>query len=309
MKKIVNEMHGEGYLYEHKLEMKHSEKNNTDFISGKVSLATNEDCTNIVDFHFIYVTPVYSKSGKPNPNYKILENIINSDSSKTIMGGSKETALKLRIDGTIGLNDFYSKNEDKVISVVRNEVSFINSTTALNADENKRNTFKTDILITNTFRKEADEERNIAEHLVISGATFNDFSKALLPVSYVVYKPEAINYFESLDINPQSPVFTKVWGQIASQEFVSKFETKSAFGEDLIEERKTTRKEYVITGAQSDCYDWDTEDSILATEVKKAMGDRELHLAEVKKNYEDYQNSKNNTQSTAKVAAPGGFAF
>lgn len=309
MQKIANEVHGEGYLYEHKLEKRYSEKNKTDYISGKITVATNEDCTNTVDFHFIYVTPVYSKSGKPNPNYKLLENIVNSGSEKTVMGGGKENALKVKVDGQIGVNDFVGADKE-IVTTVRNEVSFINMVTNFTADESKRSYFKTDMLITSAFRKEADEEKNVQEHLIIKGATFNDFTKALLPVSYSVYNPDAMNYFEKLEPSSATPVFTRVWGQICSQEFISTVETESAFGENLIEERKTTRKEYVVTGASSDCHEWDSEETILASEVKAAMSNRELHLAEVRKNYEEYQASKSAPSATpaANVAA-GGFAF
>ncbi len=308
---LVNEVHGEGYLYEYDLKVRHSDKNNTDFISGKISLATDEDCQNIVEYHFVYVTPVYSKSGKQNPNFGLLKNIIDSGKDKTVMGAGKENALKLRVDGTVGLNDFWSARDEQIVSLIRNEASFINQATNLNQDLRKRNTFKTDFVITGTFRKEADEEKSIPEHLVVKGATFNSFSKALLPVSYVVYNPSAIDYFESLEIDASHPAFTKVWGSICSQEFVTKIETKSAFGEDLVEERTTTRKEYVITGAQSDCYEWDSEDTLLASELKQAMSNRELHLAEVKKNFDDYQASKgatNGANTTMNVAA-GGFNF
>ena len=308
---LVNEVHGEGYLYEYDLKVRHSDKNNTDFISGKISLATDEDCQNIVEYHFVYVTPVYSKSGKQNPNFGLLKNIIDSGKDKTVMGAGKENALKLRVDGTVGLNDFWSARDEQIVSIIRNEASFINQATNLNQDLRKRNTFKTDFVITGTFRKEADEEKSIPEHLVVKGATFNSFSKALLPVSYVVYNPSAIDYFESLEIDASHPAFTKVWGSICSQEFVTKIETKSAFGEDLVEERTTTRKEYVITGAQSDCYEWDSEDTLLASELKQAMSNRELHLAEVKKNFDDYQASKgasNGANTTMNVAA-GGFNF
>ena len=308
---LVNEVHGEGYLYEYDLKIKHSDKNKTDFISGKISLATDEDCQNIVEYHFVYVTPVYSKSGKQNPNFGLLKNIIDSGKDKTVMGAGKENALKLRVDGTIGLNDFWSARDEQIVSLIRNEASFVNQATHLNEDLRKRNTFKTDFVITGTFKKEADEEKSIPEHLVVKGATFNSFSKALLPVSYVVYNPSAIDYFESLEIDASHPAFTKVWGSICSQEFVTKIETKSAFGEDLVEERTTTRKEYVITGAQSDCYEWDSEDTLLASELKQAMSNRELHLAEVKKNFDDYQASKgasNGANATMNVAA-GGFNF
>lgn len=305
MQKITNEVHGEGYLYEHKLEKKYSEKNKTDFISGKITIATNEECTNTVDFHFIYVTPVYSKSGKPNPNYKLLENIVNSGADKTVMGAGKENALKLKVDGQIGVNDFVGADKE-IVSNVRNEVSFINMVTNINF----KSSFKTDMLITSAFRKEADEEKNVQEHLIIKGATFNDFTKALLPVSYAVYNPEAIAYFEGLEPSTSEPVFTKVWGDICSQEFITTVETKSAFGESLVEERKTTKKAYVVTGASSDCYDWDSEDTILASEVKAAMSNRELHLAEVKKNYEDYQASKGAAApAKANNVAAGNFAF
>ena len=308
---LVNEVHGEGYLYEYDLKIKHSDKNKTDFISGKISLATDEDCQNIVEYHFVYVTPVYSKSGKQNPNFGLLKNIIDSGKDKTVMGAGKENALKLRVDGTVGLNDFWSARDEQIVSLIRNEASFVNQATHLNEDLRKRNTFKTDFVITGTFKKEADEEKSIPEHLVVKGATFNSFSKALLPVSYVVYNPSAIDYFESLEVDASHPAFTKVWGSICSQEFVTKIETKSAFGEDLVEERTTTRKEYVITGAQSDCYEWDSEDTLLASELKQAMSNRELHLAEVKKNFDDYQASKgaaNSAKATMNVAA-GGFNF
>lgn len=309
MQKIVNEVHGEGYLYEHKLEKKFSEKNKTEFISGKITIATDENCTNTVDFHFIYVTPVYSKSGKPNPNYKLLENIVNSGADKTVMGGGKDNALKLRVDGQIGVNDFVGADKE-IVTQVRNEVSFVNMATNLNENAGKRSSFKTDMLITGAFRKEADEEKNTQEHLVIKGATFNDFTKALIPVSYSVYNPAAMTYFENLEPSSSTPVFTRVWGQICSQEFVSTIETKSAFGESLIEERKSTRKEYVVTGAASDCHEWDSEETILASEVKAAMSNRELHLAEVKKNYEEYQASKGVTSAKpASNVAAGNFAF
>lgn len=131
-----------------------------------------------------------------------------------------------------------------------------------------------------------------------------------LPVSYAVYNPEAIAYFEGLEPSTSEPVFTKVWGDICSQEFITTVETKSAFGESLVEERKTTKKAYVVTGASSDCYDWDSEDTILASEVKAAMSNRELHLAEVKKNYEDYQASKGAAApAKANNVAAGNFAF
>ena len=179
--------------------------------------------------------------------------------------------------------------EDKLVSQMRNTDGFISVISSLNENEEKRNLFKTDILINGVYRKEADEEKNIEEHAVIKGAIFNNYTKALLPVSFTVYNPNAITYFESHEPSTSKPVFTQVWGPIVSKEFVNKVETTSAFGAPLIEERKSTKKEYVITGALGTVYDWDTEETILASELKKAMGDREIHLAEIKKRAEEYK--------------------
>lgn len=305
-KNLINEIYAEGYLYEHKLEKKVS-KAGVGYIGGTLSLATDEDCSNIVVFHFTYVTPTYSKSGSSNPNYKILENIINSGDTQTVMGAGKEKALKIRMNSTIGLNEFYDK-DDNLVSQIRNDGGFINT---ISEFSNNKNIFKTDILITNIFDKEADEEKNIEEHAIVKGAIFNNYTKALLPISFAVYNPGAISYFKNLEPSSSNPVFTKVWGQIVSKEFVKVQETESAFGEKLVEERRSTRKEYVITGAQGDPYEWDTEETILASELKEAMSQRELHLAETKKRQEEYKNSTANAAAPAPAAnvAAGDFKF
>ena len=298
-KNLINEIRAEGYLYEHKLEKKTS-KAGVGYIGGTISLATDEDCSNIVVFHFTYVTPTYSKSGSANPNYRILENIINSGNTQTVMGAGKENALKIRMNSTIGLNEYYDK-DDNLVSLVRNDGGFISTITALNEKEDNRNIFKTDMLITSIFDKEADEEKNIEEHAIIKGAIFNNFTKALLPISFSLYNPGAIQYFKNLEPSSAKPVFTKVWGKIVSKEIVSVQETESAFGEKLVEERRSTRKEYMITGAQGEVYEWDSEETILASELKEAMSNRELHLAEIKKRQEEYKNS---TATAAPAAAP-----
>lgn len=295
MKKIVNEIHGEGYLYEHTLSKKTSKKG-VDYIGGSLSIATDEECTNIIKFEFPYVVPVYAKSGKPNATYKLFENIINN-ANCSVMAGGKEKAVKLRVDSSVALNEWYD-NEGNLVSNMRNEGGFVNNAQKLNDDVNKRNTFKTDLLITGVFRKDADEENGVPEKAIIKGATFN-FAGALLPISYTVYNPSAISYFENLDPSTSKPVFTKVWGNIVSQEIIKKIETENAFGDTLIEDRTSTRREYVITGASSVPYEWDSEDTITANELKEAMSAREIHLAEVKKGQEERAAAK-----TADVVTP-----
>ena len=315
-KTIVNEVHVEGYLYEHTLEKKVSKKN-VEYIRGKIAIATDEEITNIVDVYYTYVTPIFSKSQKPNKTYELLENIRNSGTSKTYMGAGKENAIKLRVDTNLTLNEWYDKGTGDLVSVMRAEGGFVHNTPTLNPDEKKRNTFKVDMLISGVFPKEADEEKNIAAHAVIKGAIFNDFTKALLPTSFVVYNPMAITYFTNLEPSASKPVFTKLWGNITSQETKTCVETENAFGEKLIEEKTTTKKEYVITGAQSDIYEWDCEDTILAAEVVKAQSDREMYLAEMKKDQEEREAAKVtqsapsilNTPSSTGAATQAGSTF
>ena len=68
MKAVVNKSHIEGYIYEHTLESKVSGPNSknpgTEFISGNLSVATDEAILNIVTVHFSYVTPT-TKNGNP----------------------------------------------------------------------------------------------------------------------------------------------------------------------------------------------------------------------------------------------------
>ena len=301
-KTMINQVHTEGYLYEHKIEKKVS-KAGQEYYKGSVSVATDEKCTNIVTYEFIYVTPTYAKSGKENKNYKVLENIYTSGKTKTVMAAGKENALKLKIDGTIGINDFYSDRDKQIASIIRNEASFINVVSYLNEDENKRNVFKTDFLINGVFRKEAEPEKSLPERANIKGAIFNDFSKTLIPVTFTVYNVNAINYFESLEASSSTPVFTSVAGQITAQEIISITETEGAFGESLVEERRSTRKEYVITWAKGETYAWDDEETLTANELKEMMGKRELHLAEVQKNYEEYQKTKEANGAASVTAA------
>lgn len=316
MKKMGNEVHVEGYLYEQALEKKVSQKG-VEYIKGKISIATDEEMTNIVEVNFTYVTAIFAKSQKPNKTYELLDNIFNSGTTKTYMGGGKDNALKLRVDSSLKLNEWFDKNSGDLISQMRIEGGFVHTAATLNPDEKKRNTFKNDMLISAIFPKDADEEKNIPAHAVLKGVIFDDFTQAILPASFTLYNPMAIEYFSKLEPSSSKPVFTKIWGNITSQESKTLVETESAFGEKLIEEKFNTKKEYVITGALSDTYEWDSPDTILASDVLKAQNDREMYLAEMKKSQEEREKAKaagstpnmSAATSASTAAAPGAFKF
>ena len=310
-KTMINTTHIEGILYEHDLQAKVSgdtSKNpGTSFITGTISIATDDAMTNIVPIHFTYVTATFG-SGKPNDTYTTLNNIVNGTFGSYMKDGA-EKAVKLRVDSALGLNEFYTERNGKeeLVSAKRNEGGFVHKVETLDEDEKVRNTFKVDMLINNVTRTEADDERNIPEKVIVKGAIF-DFRKNLLPVEFSATNPNAMNYFEGLGATQKEPIFTCVWGRQVSEVIVRQIVTESAFGEDEIREVKNSRRDFVITGAAKEPYVWDDESSITAAELNEAIQKREVDLAAMKKRQDEYKASKNKITPAA-APAQGGFNF
>ena len=307
MKKMKNETHIEGYVYEHKLEKKVSGETSknpgTEYIAGTLSIATDDALTNVVQVHFTYVTATTKKGGSNN-TFAVLNSIIEGKIG-SVMANGKDNAGMVRIDSAIDLNEWYDKNGD-FVSTKRNEGGFVHQTSELNA-EAQRATFETDIVINNCVRMDANEERNLPERMIVKGAIFN-FRNALLPVDFTVRHPGAMDYFESLEASPNHPVFTRVKGQQVSQTSVRTVTEESAFGDASVREVKSSFRDYVITWAQQEPYEWDSEETILASEMSEAVANREIRKAEIKKNQDEYQNSRGNAIPAA-APAKGAYNF
>ncbi len=311
MKNMINRTHIEGWLYDHSLELKTSgptSKNpGTPFISGEIQIATDDAQTNVVPVHFTYVTEKTAK-GNVNQTFTLLNDIIN-EKYHSIIKHDAASAVKLRIDSAIGLNDFYTdrNGEEEAVSVKRNEGGFVHLATDLAEDEKVRSTFEADMLITNVTRMEANEERQIPERVIVRGAIF-DFRKSLLPLEFTATNPNAMNYFEGLGASAKEPVFTKVWGRQISETIVRTFTEESAFGEDSVREVRSSRKDFVITGAAREPYAWDDTETITAAELTEAMQNREVYLASVKQRWLDWKSSQNGSNGGNSTPV-GGFHF
>lgn len=310
-KTMINQTHIEGVLYEHALEAKVSgdtSKNpGTPFITGTISIATDDAMTNIVPVHFTYVTANFG-SGKPNDTYTTLNNIINGTFG-TYMKDGAEKAIKVRVDSALGLNEFFTdrNGKEELVSAKRNEGGFVHKVDALDEDEKVRNTFKADMVITSVKHVDGDPEKGTVDKAIVKGAIF-DFRKSLLPVEFSATNANAMRYFENLEASQRDPVFTCVWGRQVSETVVRQIVTESAFGEDEVREVKNTRRDFVITGAAKEPYLWDDESSITAAELNEAIQKREVDLAAMKKRQDEYRASRN---AAPKAAAPaqGGFNF
>ena len=308
-KKLINSVSLEGLLYEHKLERKitgdNSKNPGTEYIAGTISVATDAVCLNIVPVHFSYVTEK-TFSGKSNRNYGLFNKIIDGVIG-TVMANGKENAGKVHIDTAIDLNEFAIENDNGEIEIAspkRLEGGFVTEVPVIDDNITKRNFFRTDMLITKATRVEANEERQLPEKVTVSGYIFN-FRREALPVSLSVTNPAAMNYFEGLNASSKEPVFTQVWGSQISQTIMRKTTTESAFGETLVTETPNTRKDYIITGAAKEPYVWDDEQTLTAKEVTEMMAAREIKLAGIKKNREDYIAST----KTATKAPSGDYMF
>ena len=291
MMRVKNETHIEGILYEHALEAKvtgpNSKAPGTNFISGTISIATDDAMTNIVPVHFTYVTEKTSKGGV-NATYSLLQNIIDGVVG-TYMQDGADKAAKLRVDSAIGLNEFYTdrNGKEELVSVKTNEGGFVHTTNVLAEKETDRNTFKCDMVITQVTHIDADDERKTPEKAIIKGVVFN-FRNEILPVEFTATNAGAMAYFEDLGATASNPVFTKVWGRQVSEVIKREIREESAFGEDSVREVQSTRKDFVITGAAREPYEWDSEETILAAEVTTAIANRETYLATKKqRRYED----------------------
>lgn len=309
-KNFINRTKIEGYLYQHSLELKTSGPNSknpgTEFITGTIDIATDNELLNIVSVHFTYVTATTS-SGKANSSFPILSDIINGKHG-SVMANGKDNAVKLSIDSAIGLNEFYSdrSGKEELVSVKRNEGGFIHIVNELNEDEKKRNTFDVDMIITNVRHIDADEEKKTPEKVIVKGAIF-DFRKALLPVEFSAINPYAIAYFEGLEASPKNPTFTEVRGRQIAETIVRQIVEESAFGEASVREVRSSNKDFVITWARPEPYEWDAEGTITAAELTEAMTARETQLATMKQRQDEYKASKG--QAAAFAPAAGGFDF
>lgn len=300
-----------GRLYQHNLvkktvQNKESKNFGTEFISGTVDIAVDEEGLNVIPIHYTYVTAVTS-TGKTNATYKTLESII--DGAKAWITDGKDAALKVRANTALALNDFYNQN-DELVSAKRNEGGFLNTINEL-PPENERATFGVDMVITSVARVEAEDE-NAEDFVRIKGGIFN-FRKALLPVELICRDEQGMGYFESIDASPAEPVFTEVRGNVVSNTIKREIEEESAFGSASVKTVTRTVREWQVTWARPTEYVFGEEDTITAEELKQAMQDRQVYLAEVKKRADDYKASRAASQESSKTTTnnvpEGGFNF
>ena len=310
MKKMTNAVYLEGRLYQHNLELRVSGENSknpgTQYIRGTIDIATDDKIENIVTVHYTYEAPTFS-SGSKNSKFETLKGIIDGK-YLTVMSDGADVATKVRVSSSIGLNDFYSardkdeNGEPKLVSGKRNDGGFITILATLK-EEKLRNTFDTDIVITGFTVKEATE--SYPEKGIIRGAIF-DFRGNVLPVSFSVLDPKAIAYFEGLDASGSNPVFTRIKGKEVNASIKKIVTVEGAFG-DEVHESVSNNRDWVVTWAAIEPYEFDSEETLTKTELAEALKARETMLAELKGRFDESQ--KNKAAATPATASGTTFDF
>lgn len=294
MKKMVNKSHIEGLLYECTLEERVAGENTTNpgakYISGKISVQVDEDNIISIDIFESEIT----KKKTANKKYPTLKTLMGSPS---VTNHAADNAVKVRIDSALALNDWY-RTDGELVSSIRN----FNGFTHIVSDKiNPSATFEVDILIVSTtdeMQKNADGDMEPTGSLILNGYIF-DFAGKILPVKLLVENKEGVKYFRDLENN----TFTRVWGNMITQTTTTTQVEKSAFGADKVVEYTNTRKKYVVTGVAAEPYDFGDESILSVTEVKEALANREIYLADLKtKTEQTRKKSSSNAGTSAPIA-------
>ncbi len=288
MRNNVNTEHIEGRIYQHSLELKtvqnkESENFGKQYIQGEVEVAVDDMGLNIIPVNFVFVTPT-TKKGAQNRTYTELMKII--DSGKTIIVDGMDNATMVSIDTSLAVNDFVASDGTMVNQMV-NQGGFISIVSKLNS-EDVRNTFKTDMIISNVERVSPE---NAPEFVRVRGGVF-DFRNTYMPVTFNVRNEMGMKYFEDLEPSASEPVYTCVWGKVNFSKTTETKSEESAFGEAAVEVKERKVKEWLITGTSKITYDFGDDNVMTEDELRTALQNREVHLADVKRKKEEYEAQK-----------------
>lgn len=306
MKQMVNEINLQGHvysvsgngLYRGTVNNIESPVNGVDYINGSLNIATDDDGANVVPVRFNFVTEKY-RSGKENASWGVLNEI--EEGSKTWDAQGKDGAYKIRLTCSAGANPFVGQDGNIVDRPCIN-VNFAHP--ANNGfREDQRNSFKFDIVIVNFVNKEVEDGDDYGE---IRGYVFSGFGDRIeaTPVILTIHMKSGIDYFESLDASPQNPVATQVQGKIVSKTIQREQVTEGAFGEPIVNYTTSTQREWEVTWAAPETYEFGDESFMTEDELVRAMDLHQDNVAAAQARYDAKKNSSGAFTPPAQNNAP-----
>jgi hypothetical protein len=289
---FTNNVEIRGYVFSHSLQERvtgaTAKQPNTKFIMGDINIATDNQGMNIVPVHFTYVTETYA-SGRKNATFDNLRQLIAT--GKTYENCGVE-ASKIRVSGQIETNDFYTR-QGELASPKRIRGSFLHFLNAGEAivDDPNNTLFEADMLALAAVEHDNEDDPSLS-YLELKGYVFS-YRGDVIPVSFSVSGKDGRNFFTNEDISQNNPYFGKINGIIKSTTIEVQPETDDSqvgFGQIVVRPTTRTFRSWDIYAATIN--DGMSEDTITADELKKALADREVFLADKKKQQEDYQKTQ-----------------
>ena len=166
----------------------------------------------------------------------------------------------------------------------------------MTSSTNPRAEFEVDAVI----KSVQPEIRNDKEtgRLYVNAIIFN-YANAAIPARFVVENQAGVKFFSNIE--PMT--FTRIWGQQVNSTVTNEKMEESAFGEAKVVKSSYTKREFVITGAQTEAYD-DTQ--ITQAEIQSALQARNVYIAELKAKQDKAPASK---PAAATPVGVGSFNF
>ena len=283
-----NKMNVRGYVFNTKNLNLRTSKDGSNYISGNVNIATDEDAMSVVSVSF-YATEKY-KSGKPNGTYNLLKQIIDGEVHTYEQVG--KDAVKVRIDANIGVNDFVGKDgEIRSPKQIHGSFMYIDKYPGFEAK------FEADAVFTSaTERKFEGEEPFLALRGFVLG-----FKNALIPVEFTARDKASMNFFESQDISPAEPLAINIGGEIVTNTVVRESTEETAFGERTVNNTRSFQSWVVTSGKMP--YEFGDDAVMTKDDIKRLTAEREVVLERVKERAAN--RAGNSFATTSKPATKG----
>ena len=270
---FINDAKIRGYVFSHTLQERESTSEKTKgqkYIFGNVNIATDEELINVIPISF-FVNEKTAK-GTTNATFTNLRQIIEEFQE------SNPKAMRVRVDGSVDVNDFYNR-EGELVSAKRVRGSFLHF---LNANEEIGDNpayFETEAFFQSCAEKEGNQGN---PYLELKGFVFN-YRGDVLPVSFTSSSEAGMNFFDNCGISTSEPYFGKVWGNIVSTVVEVEKEADDSsvgFGTQVVQPTNRTFSTWEIIGANVPA-ELD-ESTVTIAEVAAKVQEREGRLAELK---------------------------
>lgn len=234
--KDYNKIEMKGRLYNHKLEVKDTDKGEA--IAGDVILEVDENGTQAVGRFFAY--PTYN-NGKTNRTYGMLEDIMTGNTKNIVDDG--DDADWLAFTGSVDISYFVPREGAKDIDELNRSQKIRGQFINANRNKEYKNHWKCDLLVTKVRDVEADPERGTPHFAEVTGYIVDSYNERVVQARFNAYSDAAINFILNIPASYDAPHFVSVAGGLLRT--ATKVVVKSAFGDDEVNE--TIRTNWSLT--------------------------------------------------------------